>query len=80
MPNFITPDRIAEQLQVSVSLIQKLIRAAEYAVEVKAGKRQRDDVPASLQRYLDCGFPIPKRIGKSVRRVRGEDFEKWLSR
>lgn len=80
MPNFITPDRIAEQLQVSVSLIQKLIRAAEYAVEVKEGKRQRDDVPVSLQRYLDCGFPIPKRIGKSVRRIRGEDFEKWLSR
>lgn len=75
----LTPRAIADQLSVSVSMIQKLIRAAEYAAEIRAGLRLREDVPASLQGYLDCNFPIPKRIGKSVKRVRGEELEKWLS-
>lgn len=75
-----TPRDIAKQLSVSVSMIQKLIRAAEYAAEIKAGRRLREDVPLSLQNYLDCNFPIPKRIGKSVKRVRGEDLERWLKR
>jgi hypothetical protein len=35
-------------------------------------------VPPSLVRYLDCGFPVPRRIGRTVRRVRGEEFERWL--
>lgn len=78
--NLLTPRDIAEQLSVSISMIQKLIRAAEYAAEIKAGRRLREDVPLSLQGYLDCNFPIPKRIGKSVRRVRGEDLERWLKK
>lgn len=75
-----TPRAIAAQLSVSVSMIQKLIRAAEYAAEIRAGQRLREDVPVSLQGYLDCNFPIPKRIGKSVKRVRGEDLERWLKK
>lgn len=74
----LTPRAIAERLSVSVSMVQKLIRAAEYAAEIRSGQRAREDVPVSLQGYLDCGFPVPKRIGKSVRRIRGEDLEMWL--
>lgn len=80
MTNLLTPRAIAEQLSVSVSMIHKLIRAAEYAAEIRAGKRAREDVPVSLQGYLDCNFPVPKRIGRSVRRVRKEELEKWLAR
>lgn len=78
--NLLTPRAIAAQLEVSVSMIQKLIRASEYAAEIRAGKRRREDVPVSLQGYLDCNFPIPKRIGKSVKRVRGEDLDRWLKK
>jgi hypothetical protein len=55
-----------------------MARAAEYAAEVKAGQRRRDQVPVYLLDYLDCGFPAPKRIGRSVRRIRSEEFERWL--
>ena len=78
--NLLTPRAIAEQLSVSVSMIQKLIRASEYAAEIQAGKRRREDVPVSLHRYLDCGFPVPKVVGKSVRRVRADEFERWLTK
>ncbi len=78
MKALLTLPAIAEQLGVSVSLVRKLARAAELAAEVRTGRRRLDDVPPSLVRYLDCGFPIPRRIGKTVRRVRGEEFEKWV--
>jgi len=74
----LTLPAVASQLSVSLSLVQKLARAAEYAAEIQAGKRQRDDVPPGLVLYLDSGFPIPKRIGKSVRRIKTEELEKWL--
>lgn len=69
---------VAERLAVSLSMVQKLARASEYAAEVRVGKRRLDDVPPGLVRYLDSGFPLPRRIGKTVRRVRADDLEKWL--
>jgi predicted DNA-binding transcriptional regulator AlpA len=75
----LTLDAVAERLSVSASLVYKLARAAEYAAEVQAGKRRPDDVPPGLVRYLDAGFPVPKRIGKTVRRVRVEELERWLN-
>ena len=78
MNDMLTLGDVADRLQVSLSLVRKLARAAELAAEVRAGQRRMDDVPPSLVRYLDCGFPIPRRIGKTVRRVRGEQFEKWI--
>lgn len=74
----LTPAAIAERLIVSVSMVQKLIRAAEYAAEIKAGTRIRDDVPPGLVRYLDSGFPAPKVIGRAVKRIRGDEFEQWV--
>lgn len=70
---------VAERLNVSLSLVRKLARAAELAAEVRAGKRRLDDVPPALLRYLDSGFPVPKRIGASIRRVRADELERWLS-
>lgn len=70
---------VAERLSVSLSLVQKLARAAEYAAEVRAGRRRLEEVPPSLVRYLDSGFPMPRRIGKSIRRIRQEDLEAWLT-
>ena len=70
---------VAKRLCVSVSLVERLARAAEYAAEIKARKRSPQDVPPYLVGYLNCGFPVPKRIGRSVRRIREEDLEKWLS-
>jgi hypothetical protein len=78
MNDLLTLGDVADRLQVSLSLVRKLARAAEVAAEVRAGKRRMDDVPPSLVRYLDCGFPVPRRIGRAVRRVRGEEFERWL--
>ena len=69
---------IAARLGVSLSLVRKLARAAELAAEVRAGKRRLEDVPPALARYLDIGFPVPKRIGRTVRRVREEELERWL--
>jgi hypothetical protein len=74
----LTLPAVAAQLSVSLSLVQKLARAAEYAAEIQTGKRHREDVPPGLVLYLDSGFPIPKRIGKSVRRIKTEELEKWL--
>ena len=78
MNDLLTLGDVADRLQVSLSLVRKLARAAEVAAEVRAGKRRLDDVPPSLVRYLDCGFPVPRRIGRTVRRVRGEEFERWV--
>lgn len=69
---------VAERLAVSLSLVQKLSRAAEYAAEVRTGKRRIDDVPLGLVRYLDTGFPLPCRIGKTVRRIKADELEDWL--
>jgi hypothetical protein len=77
MSDLLTLDDIADRLQVSLSLVRKLARAAEIAAEVRAGRRCLDDVPPSLARYLDCGFPVPRRIGRTVRRVREDEFSRW---
>ena len=69
---------VAARLSVSVSLVQKLARAAEYAAELDNGTRLLSDVPPGLVVYLDSGFPIPKRIGRSIRRINNEELEKWL--
>lgn len=69
---------VADRLGISLSLVQKLARAAEYAAALRAGKLSRDDVPVSLERYLNCGFPAPLRIGRSVRRIREDELERWL--
>jgi hypothetical protein len=76
--DLLTLNDVADRLKVSLALVRKLARAAELAAEVRAGQRRMDDVPPSLARYLDCGFPVPRRIGRTVRRVRGEEFEKWV--
>lgn len=76
----LTPRAIAARLSVSVSLVQKLIRAAEYSAEIQAGNRLREDVPPGLVGYLDSGFPAPKVIGRAVKRVRADDFERWIGR
>ena len=68
---------VAERLAVSLSLVQKLACAAEYAAEVRSGKRLINDVPPGLVRYLDSGFPVPRRIGK-VRRIKAHELEGWL--
>jgi len=70
---------VAERLGVSLSLVQRLARAAEVRAEIQAGRRAKDDVPESLRRYLDCQFPRPIRIGRSVRRIRSGDLELWLT-
>jgi predicted DNA-binding transcriptional regulator AlpA len=70
---------VAERLGVSLSLVQRLARAAEVRAEIQAGHRARDDVPEGLRRYLDCQFPRPIRIGRSVRRIRTSDLEAWLT-
>lgn len=69
---------VAETLGVSLSMVRKLARAAELAAEVRAGKRRLEDVPPSLARYLDSGFPAPFRIGATIRRIREEDLRQWL--
>jgi predicted DNA-binding transcriptional regulator AlpA len=74
----LTLPAVAERLSISLSLVRKLARAAELAAEVRAGKRRLDDVPPALVRYLDSGFPAPKRIGSTIRRVRAEELERWL--
>lgn len=76
----LTFSTVAERLGVSLSLVQRLARAAEYAAEIRQGRRRPEDVPASLARYLDSGFPAPKRIGRSVRRIRAPELEQWLGR
>ena len=78
MTELLTLGDVADRLKVSLALVRKLARAAEVSAEVRAGRRRIDDVPPSLVRYLDCGFPVPRRIGRTVRRVRGEEFERWL--
>ena len=70
---------VAERLGVSLSLVQRLARAAEIRAEIQTGRRARDDVPEGLRRYLDCQFPRPVRIGKAVRRIRTRDLEEWLA-
>lgn len=70
---------VAKQLSISLSLVQRLARAAEMAAEVRSGRRKRDDVPPSIAPYLDSGFPVPRRIGRSVRRVRADELAEWLS-
>jgi hypothetical protein len=47
--------------------------------EIQAGRRAAEDVPEGLRRYLDSGFPAPKRIGRAVRRIRTRDLEAWLA-
>ena len=78
MTALLTLQQAADRLAVSVSLVQKLARASEYAAELRTGKRRRDDVPPGYALYLDSGFPIPKRIGKSIRRILIEDLDRWL--
>ena len=56
MTDLLTLDDVAARLQVSISLVRKLARAAEVSAEVRAGRRRIEDVPPSLVRYLDCGF------------------------
>ena len=68
----------ADYMAVSESLVLKLARAAEYAAELRTGKRRRDDVPPGYVRYLDAGFPAPKLIGRAIRRIRAAELEKWL--
>lgn len=75
----LTLPAVAEQLAVSVSLVQKMTRAAQYADEVRSGTRARDDVPPGLVPYLDSGFPIPVMIGKTIRRIRADQLNEWLS-
>jgi predicted DNA-binding transcriptional regulator AlpA len=69
---------VAERLGVSLSLVQRLARAAEIQAEIQTGRRARNDVPEGLRRYLDCRFPRPVRIGRAVRRIRTRDLEAWL--
>jgi hypothetical protein len=69
---------VAAHLGVSLRMVQKLAKSAEYAAEVQAGKRRADDVPPDLVGYIDSGFPAPVRIGRSVRRIKAEDLEQWL--
>ncbi len=76
--SLLTFDDVAAQLSVSRSLIYKLSRAAEYAAEIKAGIRAYEDVPPALTRYLDSGFPTPKRIGRTIRRIRADELKRWL--
>lgn len=78
MTTLLTLPAVADRLSISLSLVRKLARAAELAAEVRAGKRRLDDVPPGLVRYLDSGFPTPKRIGSTIRRVRAEELEQWL--
>jgi predicted DNA-binding transcriptional regulator AlpA len=70
---------VAERLGVSLSLVQRLARAAEVRAEIQAGRRAQDDVPEGLRRYLDSQFPRPVRIGRAVRRIRTRDLEAWLA-
>jgi hypothetical protein len=77
--DFLSLPAIAEHLGISLSLVRKLARAAELAAEVRAGKRQLDDVPPAMIRYLNSGFPVPKRIGATIRRVRADELERWLT-
>ena len=70
---------VAERLGVSLSLVQRLARAAEVRAEIQAGRRAREDVPEGLRRYLDSQFPRPIRIGRAVRRIRTRDLEAWLA-
>lgn len=76
----LTPRDIAAHLKASLSLAQKMIRAAEYAAEIQAGTRLREDVPPGLAGYLDSGFPSPKVIGRAVKRVLADEFERWINR
>ena len=78
MTVLLTLPAVAAQLAVSLSLVRKLARAAELAAEVRAGQRRLDDVPPALVRYLDSGFPVPRRIGKTIQRIREEDLKQWL--
>lgn len=77
MSALLTLKAAAERLSLSISLVQKLARAAEYAVEVRAGTRAVEDVPVDLVRYLDTGFPVPKRLTQRVIRLRAEEVDRW---
>lgn len=76
--NLLTFHEVATQLGVSLSLVQKLARAAEYQAEIRQGQRKAMDVPPGLVAYLHSGFPAPKRIGRTIRRVRNEDLQQWI--
>jgi len=78
MPPLLPLPAVAAHLGVSLRLVQKMVKASEYADEVRAGKRQHDDIPPDLIGYLASNFPRPVRIGRSVRRIRQEDLEQWL--
>lgn len=73
MTPLLTLPAVAERLHVSVRLVQKMIRASELS------DRPLEDMPPDLVKYVSAHFPKPVKIGKTVRRIRAEDLERWIS-
>lgn len=74
----LTYPAVAERLSVSLSLVQTMAAAAEYAAELRTQKRRMEDIPPRYRPYLDTGFPRPVRLGLRVRRVRERELDKWI--
>ncbi len=72
--------QVAEALAVSYSTVCDWALASEYAAEIKAGKREIEDVPPRLVPHLKRGFPRPKKLGKRLRRIDESAVKAWLTR
>ena len=69
---------VAKHLSVSLSMVQTLAAAAEYAAEYRQGQRRLDDIPNKYRPYLDTGFPRPVKLGLRLNRIRQADLERWI--
>lgn len=68
----------AKRLNVSVSTVRNLARAAELAA---AGK-QPHEVARRIRPFLNAGFPVPAQLGGSRRlqRIDERELEAWRMR